>query len=375
MKFTSLLTLSASATFALADVTLREAAKDFLFGVAGNTNRFNNDTYMEALSQFNYMVAENGCKLSGIQAEEGVFDFTDCDAHYEKALELGMKFRGHCLIWHNYQPEWFQNLKGDDLKNAIINHITTVLTHYKGKIDTWDIVNEALADKDATEENPFVLRNSFLLQEVPDYIDIAFKTAREIDPNLKLFYNEYYNEGGPHLNKKGVHVEKSNATFNFAKDLLDRGVPLDGVGLQYHVRSTGYPTYDQVMEVMAKYAEIGLEVQITEIDVRLDEEPTPELYELQARLYAEALKACLDSSNCTAFLIWGVSDFDSWITDGYATIFDENYAPKSAYYSLLNVLKEYNNSENDSNDSDDEMIEIESDTAVEENEDSESDSN
>ncbi|ORY75899.1 putative xylanase B, partial [Neocallimastix californiae] len=218
------------------------------------------------------------------------------------------KFRGHCLIWHNYQPEWFQNLKGEDLKNAIINHITTVLTHYKGKIDTWDIVNEALADVDATEENPFVLRDSFLLQEVPDYIDIAFKTAREIDPNLKLFYNEYYNEGGPHYNWFGQNLKKSNATFNFAKDLLDRGVPLDGVGLQYHIQSTSYPTYDQVMEVMAKYAEIGLEVQITEIDVRLDGKLTPELYELQARLYAEALKACLDSSNCTAFLIWGVSD-------------------------------------------------------------------
>jgi len=370
MKIYSLLSLISSVSLALAEVTLREAAKDFMFGVAGNSNRFNNETYIEALRQFNTMVAENGCKLSGIQAEEGVFDFTDCDAHYEKALELGMKFRGHCLIWHNYQPEWFENLKGDDLKNAIINHITTVLTHYKGKIDTWDIVNEALSDVDATEENPFVLRDSFLYKEVPDYIDIAFKTAREVDPNLKLFYNDYYNEGGMHYNKKGMHVEKANAVINFAKDLLDRGVPLDGVGLQYHVRSTGYPTYEDVMKTMARYSELGLEVQITEMDVRLDEEPTPELYELQARLYSEGLRACLDSSNCTGFLIWGVSDFDSWITDGYATIFDENYVPKSAYYSLLNVLKEYNHIEEDD---DIDGSEVESDINVENDEDSESD--
>ncbi|KAL6625758.1 glycoside hydrolase [Neocallimastix californiae] len=312
-----------SASLAFADVSLREAAHDFLIGVAANTNRFDSEAYLEATSQFNYMVAENGCKLSGIQYNQGVFDFSDCDAHYNKAVELGMKFRGHCLVWHSYQPQWFQDLKGEDLRKAIVEHITKVLTHYKGKIDTWDVVNEAIDDDD---QGGWTLANNFINNEVPDLIELAFKTAREVDPSVKLFYNDF---------------KRIKSVYTFVKDMKERGVPIDGVGWQYHVNIARYHKYEDVLDIMKKFGEIGVEVQITEMDVNGITEANDQDFELEAKIYEEALRACLNSGNCTGFLVWGVGDTDSWI-NGYPLLFDKNYAPKPAYYSLINVLKEYN---------------------------------
>jgi endo-1,4-beta-xylanase len=354
MKVSTILVLVASATTAFADLSLKEAANGFSIGVAANTRFFEEEGYLEATNQYNTMVAENGCKLSGIQAEQGVYDFTDCDAHLAKAEELGMKFRGHCLIWFNYQPEWFQNIKGyDNMKNAIVDHITTVLTHYKGKIDTWDIVNEAVDDWSSGENGTFQLRDNFLTRECPDYIDIAFKTAREVDPEVKLYYNDYNNEG--------LYGSKTDSVYNLVKDMVDRGVPIDGVGLQYHLHTNAYPEYEKVVETMRRYAELGLEVQITEMDVNSVEGKTEEAFALQAKLYGEGLRACLNSPNCTGFITWGVGDSNSWRSNGYPLAFDVNYAPKPAYYAMLNVLKEYNNVE----ESDDQADEVDdADTTV-----------
>jgi len=324
MKFNSILGLLASASLTLADVSLREAAKNTLIGVAANTNRFGDEAYIEATSQFNYMVAENGCKLSGIQAVQGVYDFSDCDAHYEKAVELGMKFRGHCLVWHNYQPQWFQNLKGEEMRKAIVDHITTVLTHYKGKIDTWDVVNEAMDDAD---NGGWSMANTYIYEQVPDIMELAFKTAREVDPEVKLFYNDF---------------KRIRSVVTFMREMVERGVPIDGVGWQYHVNIGHYYSYEDMVEIMGQFAELGLEIQITEMDVSGLTAGSEEEFNKEAEIYADALRACLDSSNCTAFLVWGVGDNDSWI-EGYPLLFDGNYAPKPAYYSLLNLLKERNN--------------------------------
>ncbi|ORX63959.1 hypothetical protein BCR32DRAFT_330740 [Anaeromyces robustus] len=339
MKFSIALSLLASASFAFADLSLREASKDFMVGVAGASHRFGDEAYMNALKEFNTMVAENGCKLSGIQPQQGVFDFTDCDAHLAKAEENGMKFRGHCLIWFNYQPQWFQDIKGyDNMKNTIVEHVTQVLTHYKGKIDTWDVVNEAIEDESTGENGTWELRDTFLSRECPDFIDIAFKTAREVDPNVKLFYNDYDIEGIDIRQGK-----KTNAVYNFVKDMKERGIPIDGVGLQYHLHTEPGKTvkYENVMETMERFGKLGLEVQITEMDVNCVKGNTEEEFALQAQLYGDGLRACLDSPYCTGFLIWGVGDSDSWRTDGYPLIFNKDYTPKPAYYSLINVLKDH----------------------------------
>jgi len=339
MKFSSVLSLIASASLAIADDSLREAAKDFRIGVATDSNKFVNDAYIDAVNEFNYMVAENACKLSGIQPEKGVFNFEGCDAHYEKAVELGMKFRGHCLIWFNYQPQWFQDITdSEEMEKTIVEHITKVMTHYKGKIDTWDVVNEAIEDESTGENGTWELRDTFISRALPNFIDIAFKTAREVDPSVKLFYNDYDIEGIDI--RKGM---KTNAVYNFVKDMIDRGVPIDGVGLQYHLHTDKTVKYENVMETMKRFGDLGLEVQITEMDVNSVEGKTKESFELQGKLYGEGLQACLDSPNCTGFLIWGVGDSDSWRKDGYPLAFNDDYTPKPAYYAMLDVLKKYNN--------------------------------
>jgi len=343
MKFSNILSLIATSSVALADVSLREAAKDFRIGVAANTLKFNNEAYLEAVNQFNYMVAENGCKLSGIQPQKGVFTFDDCDAHLAKAEELGMDFRGHCLIWHSWQPQWFQDITDpEEMEKTIVNHVTTVLNHYKGKIDTWDIVNEAIDDESTGENGTWDMRDTFLYRALPNFVDVAFKTAREVDPSVKLFYNDYDIEGDDI--RKGM---KTNAVYNFVKDLVDRGIPIDGVGLQYHLHTDKTVQYDNVMKTMRRFNELGLEVQITEMDVNSVEGKTEESFALQAKLYGEGLKACLDSENCTGFLIWGVGDSDSWRKEGYPLAFNSDYTPKPAYYAMLDVLKEYNNIEDE----------------------------
>ncbi|ORX44997.1 hypothetical protein BCR36DRAFT_585873 [Piromyces finnis] len=333
MRFSTVLTALPLISSAFAYESLKSHANGIKIGVAGNTLNFNDSAYMSALSNFNYMVAENGCKLPAIQGQRGVYNFNDCDAHLAKAKELGMTFRGHCLIWHAYQPAWFESLRGDDLKKAIVDHITTVLKHYDGKIDAWDVVNEAI-DDNSTGSN-WKLRSSFLSQNVPDFIDIAFKTARSVSPSTKLFYNDY--------SADGIYA-KTDAVFNFVKDLKSRNIPIDGVGLQYHVSTSayGHPSYDQVNSLLGRYCQLGVEVHITEMDVKCEGNESQ-----QPQIFADALRACLNNSCCKAFLVWGVGDNDSWLGgSAKGLLFDGTYQPKDSYFALIKALGGSGNSSN-----------------------------
>jgi len=326
MKFSTVLKLTSAilaASVANAQ-SLKEAANGFRIGVAATAMRFNNPSYTQALSNFNYMVAENDCKMVGIQPSRGNYDFSKCDNHYNKAKELGMAFRGHCLVWHSMPPQWFEGLRGDDLKNAMVDHITKTLKYYEGKIDTWDVVNEAIDD--SSNGPQWKMRPSFLYQNIPDFVDLAFKTARQATSTTKLFYNDY--------NTEGIYG-KSEAVFNFVKDMKSRNIPIDGVGLQYHVSTQSYPKYEAINDLIGRYCQLGLEVHITEMDVKGGGNQ-----EAQSRVYSEALKACLSNKCCTGFLVWGVGDNDSWLGGNEsALLFDGNYQPKASYRALLDVLK------------------------------------
>jgi len=326
MKFSTILTIATSLIAAgsvnAAD-TLKSKAGNFRIGVAANAMKFNNQAYVDAMSNFNYMVAENDCKMVGIQPQQGKYNFDACDKHYNKAKELGMAFRGHCLIWHSMPPQWFQGLKGDDLKTAIVDHINKTLKYYEGKIDTWDVVNEAIDD--SSNGPQWKMRPSFLYQNVPDFVDLAFKTARAASSTTKLFYNDY--------NTEGIYG-KSEAVFNFVKDMKSRNIPIDGVGLQYHVSTQSFPQYEKINDLIGRYCQLGLEVHITEMDVKSGGNA-----EGQAKIYSDALKACLSNSCCTAFLVWGVGDNDSWLGANEAgLLFDGSYKPKAAYTALLETL-------------------------------------
>jgi len=326
MKFATIKNVLLTAFVASANAydLLKDFSGDLKVGVAANSMKFSNSNYVNAMKAFNMMVAENACKLSGIQQQKGNYNFNDCDAHYNKAKELGMEFRGHTLVWHAHMPTWFEGADANTLKNAIVDHITNVLKHYEGKIKAWDVVNEAVDD--ASNGNGFQLRNSFLRQKVPDFIDIAFQTARKVSPDTKLFYNDYNAEG---------QYPKSESIYNFVADLKKRNIPIDGVGLQYHVGSNSQPSFDKINNLIGRYCKLGLEVHITELDVKMEGNQNR-----QTEAYTNALKACLGNSCCKAFLVWGVGDGDSWLGGNeQALLFNNNYQPKPVYNALIDVLK------------------------------------
>lgn len=209
------------------------------------------------------------------------------------------------------------------------NHIYTVVGRYRGRIYAWDVVNEAIADDGS-------LRRTIWLEKIgPEYIELAFRWAHEADPNALLFYNDYNAEGlGP----------KSDAVYNLVKNLLEKGVPIHGVGLQMHVSVEWPPNTNDIYANIKRLNELGLEVHITEMDVRIREPATDEDLIRQAEIYRNVLKVCLNAKNCKAFVMWGFTDRYSWIPfffSGYgsALIFDEDYQPKLAYQYLLTTLQ------------------------------------
>jgi len=330
MKFSKAFVITALAASANGYELLKNYSKGFRIGAATNTIHYNNANYVNAMKAFNYMVAENACKFVSIQGTKGRFNFNDCDAHYNKAKELGMDFRGHALIWHSMAPKWLEYEDSNTMRNSIVNHITTVLKHYEGKIDTWDVVNEAIDDD--SNGNGWKYRNSFLYQKNRDFIDLAFKTARQVAPKVKLFYNDYNTEG---------IWGKSESVYQFVADLKKRNIPIDGVGLQYHVSVQNQPQFNKINDLIGRYCKLGLEVHITELDVScVNSCNAGDVESRQSQVFTNALKACLNNSCCTAFLVWGIGDPDSWLgNDKKGLLFNGNYQPKSQYNALLNVLK------------------------------------
>jgi len=330
MKFSKAFVITALAASANGYELLKNYSKGFRIGAATNTIHYNNANYVNAMKAFNYMVAENACKFVSIQGTKGRFNFNDCDAHYNKAKELGMDFRGHALIWHSMAPKWLEYEDSNTMRNSIVNHITTVLKHYDGKIDTWDVVNEAIDDD--SNGNGWKYRNSFLYQKNRDFIDLAFKTARQVAPKVKLFYNDYNTEG---------IWGKSESVYQFVADLKKRNIPIDGVGLQYHVSVQNQPQFNKINDLIGRYCKLGLEVHITVLDVScVNSCNAGDVESRQSQVFTNALKACLNNSCCTAFLVWGIGDPDSWLgNDKKGLLFNGNYQPKSQYNALLNVLK------------------------------------
>jgi endo-1,4-beta-xylanase len=207
-------------------------------------------------------------------------------------------------------------------------HITTVVGRYRGQIEAWDVVNEAIGSDGK-------LRDSIWLETIgPDYIDMAFEWAHKADPKAKLFYNDYSNEG---------KNTKSDAIFKMVKGMVERGVPINGVGLQMHIDLLDPPNWKDVADNMQRLSDFGFEVHITEMDVRIQQPVTENQLTKQANIYYNAMQTCLNATNCKAFVMWGFTDLYSWIPGsfpgyGSALIFDEFFNPKPAYDALMQVL-------------------------------------
>jgi endo-1,4-beta-xylanase len=283
------------------------------FGAAVGTYKFSDGTYMSVLNrEFNSLVAENEMKWDATEPQRGVFNYSGGDRIVSHARANGMSVRGHTLLWHAQQPGWAQGLSGGDLRNAAINHVTQVAAHFRGQIHSWDVVNEAFADGGSGGR-----RDSNLQRTGNDWIEAAFRAARAADPGAKLCYNDY--------NTDGINA-KSTGIYNMVRDFKARGVPIDCVGFQSHLGTTLDSTYQANLQ---RFADLGVDVQITELDVQQGAN--------QASVYAGVTRACLAVSRCTGITVWGVRDCDSWRSDN-PLLFDCAGNRKAAYTAVLTAL-------------------------------------
>ncbi|AJP04596.1 1,4-beta-xylanase [Streptomyces cyaneogriseus subsp. noncyanogenus] len=294
------------------------AAKGRYFGTAVAANHLGEAQYVSTLNtEFDSVTPENEMKWDAVEATRNSFNFSAADRIVSHAQSRGMKVRGHTLVWHSQLPSWVGGLSATDLRSAMNNHINQVMGHYKGKIHSWDVVNEAFQDgsSGARRSSPFQdkLGNGF--------IEEAFRTARAADPAAKLCYNDY--------NTDGINA-KSNAVYNMVKDFKARGVPIDCVGFQSHFNSAS-PVPSDYQANLQRFADLGVEVQITELDIEGSGTS-------QATSYGNVVKACLAVTRCTGITVWGITDKYSWRASGTPLLFDSNYNKKPAYTAVLSAL-------------------------------------
>ncbi|MBN2547601.1 MAG: endo-1,4-beta-xylanase [Anaerolineales bacterium] len=314
--------------------TLRSLAEQrgLNFGTSVGAGSFNKPAEVELLTrQFNMLAVENAMKWEVIHPEPERYDFSEADQIVAFARANGMSVYAHVLVWENQLSPWLveRAYSRDELIDLLCRHIKTVVGRYRGQVYAWDVVNEAF-DPDGT------LRNNLWTRGIgPEVIAMAFQWAREADPDALLIYNDVAGEG---MN------QKSQAIYALAQGLLKLGAPLDGIGMQMHVWLDGPPTQQELSENMQRLADLGLQVHITEMDVRTQYSSLSEAEKLtaQAEFYASAMRACLGASNCTTFVVWGLTDAHSWIPYFYGPdiplLFDGNYQPKAAYFALLEAL-------------------------------------
>src|SRR6185312_11986642 len=289
------------------------AEKGRYFGTAVAANKLSDSTYTTILNrEFTMVTAENEMKIDATEPQQGQFTFGAGDQIYDWATQRGMKVRGHTLAWHSQQPGWMQSLSGGTLRQAMIDHINGVMAHYKGKLAYWDVVNEAF-NEDGSR------RQSNLQGTGNDWIEAAFRTARNADPSVKLCYNDYNIENWSYAKTQGV--------YRMIQDFKSRGVPIDCVGLQTHFTG-GSSLPGNFQTTLSNFAALGVDVALTEVDVT----------NASTSQYAGLAQACMNVARCVGITVWGVRDSDSWRSGESPLLFDGNGNKKAAYTSVLNAL-------------------------------------
>jgi endo-1,4-beta-xylanase len=302
-----------------------------LVGTAVQSSYLNDPRYSSVFSRhFNYVTAEYEMKWDPIERTRGAEDFSGGDTIASYAAAHGIQVKGHALIWHRALPAWVGGLSASDLRVEFERHIRSVAAHYRGRVVAWDVVNEAIDD------TTFGLRDTVFRQNLGDgYIADAFRIAHDADPQALLFYNDYAGEG------LGA---KSDAIYDLVKGLKAQGVPIDGVGLQMHVRAAAPPSDAGVTANMRRLAALGLRVNISEMDVRIGDigGATDTNLAAQKSVYHSMVAACIAEPACHGVTFWGFTDAHSWIYNQYGPdaplLFDAQYAPKPAFHGVLDAL-------------------------------------
>jgi endo-1,4-beta-xylanase len=311
---------------------LRNLAENrgFLIGTATWNDFWNIEKiYAETLErEFNILTPENQMKWQFIHPRRYFYDWNQSDQHVEFADAHNMKVHGHTLVWHAQNPSWLLNgsFNKVEMIEILRDHIYSVVGRYKGRIVLWDVVNEGIEGGS--------LRSTIWLNTIgPEYTDLAFQFAHEADPNATLIYNDF-----------GISTvnSKSSSVYRLVKDMLGRKVPIHGVGFQMHIKVDEID-YQSFANNMQRFADLGLHIYVTELDVRIEDNSDYSL-KRQALVYHNILKQCLSQSACKALQMWGSTDKYSWIPVffrgyGWALPFDAYYNPKPAYYALKKALQ------------------------------------
>jgi endo-1,4-beta-xylanase len=319
------------ATSAAPAPALGVLAGDRYFGTAVGLPQLDRDAaYAKvAADQFSQVTPENEMKWQLVEPKRGQFDWSGADKVVAFAQAHDQKVRGHTLVWHNQLPDWLSGgtFTAAELKDLLRSHISTEVSRYKGKIYAWDVVNEAFND-DGT------WRESIWYKGIgQEYVADALRWAHEADPAAKLYVNDYNIEGGN---------AKSDAWYDLIKSLKAEGVPIDGIGFQGHF-DLQYAFPSDMAQNMQRFADLGLEVAVTELDVRVNTPATADELATQADYYKQTVAACLAVKQCVGITVWGFDDKYSWVPftfpgEGAACLYDQNLAPKPALAAVQEAL-------------------------------------
>ena len=254
--------------------------------------------------------------------------FDPADRLVEFAETHGLQVHGHTLVWDRQLPAWLDpGLTRRRMAGELARHVETVVGRYRGRIQSWDVVNEAVADRGGLR------RTVFLRVLGPGYVADAFRLAHAADPAAQLYYNDCEADAlGP----------KADAVYALVGRLLDDGVPVHGVGLQMHLRATHPPASAAIAAHVERLTALGLLVRISEMDVRIRRVRRGDPLARQRRVYEGAIGACAGMPGFAGVTFWGVSDAHSWIHDEFGAdaplLFDRDYAPKPAYFGVRDAL-------------------------------------
>jgi len=321
--------------------TLKDASacNGKLIGTALAQGQLSNSSYTAAAREFNYATPENEMKWDTVESYQNNFNFGPGDTIVNFAKQNGMKVKGHTLVWHSQLPNWVSSLStASAVRSAMVNHITKVMTHFKGSIYAWDVVNEAWDTPSKKGDGTATLRASVFKNKIGDgFIDEAFQAAKAADSSALLFYNDYSTEG---MN------DKSNAVYNMVKGMKERGIPIDGVGIQTHIGTPNdTPTAAEVKQNIDRLAALGLQVVISEMDVNGCDGYTADS---MAAIYHDIVAACVSQPLCTAITVWGISDSGSWLNSfseagcngkqATPLLWDGSYKKKATYNSVMKAL-------------------------------------
>lgn len=328
---------------------------DFLIGAAINETQINEKNNLETAlidREFSSISPENVIKSMYVQPTKGNFQFAVTDKFVAFGQKHYMKIHGHTLIWHSQLPSWVAKIKdSSEMKAFIKNHITTLVSRYKGKIDSWDVVNEALNEDGS-------LRKSVFLEILGEtYLEDAFKWAAASDSKTDLYYNDY----------NLCIPEKREGVVKLVKNLQSKGIKIDGVGIQGHW-NLNKPTLEEIEKSIVTYSNLGVKIAITELDISVLPNPwdingadvnqvsgatekmnpypnsLPDSIQDQlAQRYAAIFKLFLKHKDkISRVTFWGVNDSQSWLNDwpikgrtNYPLLFDRQNQPKTAYKSVL----------------------------------------